>query len=257
MLNLLKEKFTKDPWKKFRMQVRSTRGPLLQRLGEFPSSILVSGCQRSGTTILSRIITQSEQIVDYQVSRNAELDGALILFGSKEYTPKNGRYCFQTTYLNEHYCEYFKYKNGYKIIWVLRNPYSVVYSILHNWKRFALNELFSGCGVEKLNNREKQLFKWVNTFGVSPLRRACYAYASKTEQIYKLYNEFGNENFLIIDYDEIVNNKEELLPYIFSFINLPYKTEYAEMLHNRSLNKQKNLTEQEMKDIQKMYSFTG
>ena len=38
-----------------------------------------------------------------------------------------GRFCFQTTYLNNHVFEYFEHDH-YQLIWVLRNPFSVVVS---------------------------------------------------------------------------------------------------------------------------------
>ena len=91
----------------------------------FGGAILVTGCQRSGTTILSRIITRSDGMVDYWFGRDDELDAALILSGHVWHSPV-GRYCFQTTYLNECYEEYFQCDLNQKIIWMIRSPYSVI-----------------------------------------------------------------------------------------------------------------------------------
>jgi hypothetical protein len=52
-------------WHQFEQTVRARGCNLLRRLGNFPRSILVAGCQRSGTTMLSRIITQSEGMTNY------------------------------------------------------------------------------------------------------------------------------------------------------------------------------------------------
>ena len=117
-------------WRQFDRHVRPGGCSLLRRLDDFPNAILVAGCQRSGTTILSRVLTQSEGMVEYSFGKDDELDAALILSGRVEHEPA-GRYCFQTTYLNNCVQEYFAHSE-YKLVWALRNPFSVVYSMLHN-----------------------------------------------------------------------------------------------------------------------------
>jgi len=102
-------------WKKFAPEVRPGGCNLLARLDEFPNSILVSGCQRSGTTMLLRLITQSEGMVNYWFGRDDELDAALILSGFEPHTP-HGRYSFQTTYLNECAHEYYDHVNGHNYL---------------------------------------------------------------------------------------------------------------------------------------------
>ena len=140
-------------WAQFDRKVRYSGHKLLAQLDMYHNSILVAGCQRSGTTALSRLITGSEGMVNFQLGKDDELDAALILSGWIPYQPI-GRYCFQTTYLNDSYTEYFEHYD-YKLIWVLRNPYSVVYSMLHNWKNGALNRLFHHCGSKLIEGREK------------------------------------------------------------------------------------------------------
>ena len=61
-----------------------------------------------------------------------------------------GRYCFQTTYMYDRLEQYQLFASDSKVVWLLRNPYSVVWSMLHNWKRSALAELFAGCGRQAL-----------------------------------------------------------------------------------------------------------
>ena len=87
-------------WEEFAAIIKSKGCHLLKRLDEFPRSILVTGCQRSGTTVLSIVINSSEGITRYVKESDLELAGALILPGLKAHEPK-GRYCFQTTYVNE------------------------------------------------------------------------------------------------------------------------------------------------------------
>ena len=254
------EKNTKPPlcrirtWKKFARKVRSPRGcNLLARLDEFPNSILVTGCQRSGTTILSRIITQSDGMVNYWFGKDDELAAALILSGYVDHTPR-GRYCFQTTYLNECYHEYVEHKMGHKIIWVLRNPFSVVRSILFNWRRFALNELFRGCGTYLLSDKEKRRYNSLGVWGISKLRRACLSFNGKVSQVFELNDRIGKYGMLVVDYDDLVEQKQRILPLIYRFIDLPYRDEYCHKIHSKSINKASRLSKHEYALIKELCS---
>ena len=238
-------------WKKFARKVRSGGCNLLARLDEFPNSILVSGCQRSGTTMLSRLITQSEGMVNYWFGRDDELDAALILSGFVPHTPR-GRYCFQTTYLNECVCEYYDHMKGHNIIWVLRNPFSVIHSMLHNWRNFALNELFEACGVHLLNEKEKRFYKWFGVWGISRLKQACLSYNGKVSQLFDLTRRLKRDAIIIVDYDSLVSKKNDILPLIYRFVDLTYKSKYAEMIHSESLRKSNLLSKREYAFIERM-----
>jgi hypothetical protein len=230
-------------WRKFARKVRSRGCNLLKRLDDFPDSILITGCQRSGTTMLSRIITRSEGMVNYWFGRDDELAAALILAGVVEHTPR-GRYCFQTTYLNECVGEYYQHDNGHRLVWVLRNPFSVVHSMLHNWKDFALNELFEACGSDLLDERDRRLYDWFGVWGVRRLKRACLAYCGKTSQIFELKRRLSNR-VVVLDYDELVQRKQGILPELYRFLDLPYRSVYGEWIHGRSVDKRQSLSPRE------------
>jgi len=233
-------------WKHFGREVRSKGCNLLKDLDKFPNSVLVTGCQRSGTTMVARIITQSDGMVNYWFGRDDELDAALILSGHVEHTPR-GRYCFQTTYVNECYQEYFEHHNGHKIIWILRNPFSVVYSLLH-WKRFAFNELFRGCGSPLLKGKKGKEIQYYNLFGkwgISRLHRACLSYNGKVSQAFELVEKINKKNIIVLDYDELIINKKTILPKVYSFIDLDYKDAYAENIHSHSMNKSSCMSNRE------------
>lgn len=236
MKNIGKKKVRIHSWNMFERAVRSKGCKLLSELDRFPNSVLVTGCQRSGTTMLARIITTSEGMVNYWSSWNNELDGALILCGYVKHQSE-GRYCFQTTYLNECYREYYEHAQGHKIIWVLRNPYSVVYSLLHNWPPHALNRLFKTCGAHLLNGLPKFTYNYIGIKGITRLHRACLAYNGKLGQLESLKEQIEHNRLLIVDYDDIVNNSHLILPAIYDFIDLKYYTEYAEKIHSKSINK--------------------
>lgn len=246
----MKNKNAIKTWPKFAKQVRAKQGNLLSRLDDFPDSILIAGCQRSGTTMLARIITQSDGMVNYWFGPDDELDAALILSGYVEHAP-HGRYCFQTTYLNERYPEYFDHDN-YRMVWVLRNPHSVVYSMLHNWRRFALNELFTSCATPLLEEPYKRRFEMFGRFGVPRLLRACYAYNAKTSQIRELRPHLDNHRLHIVDYDDLVRNKASILPRIYEFFDLPYKDEYQQAIRVSSLNKSSQASRREQDAVEQL-----
>ena len=231
-------------WQKFGKHVRSKGCDLLSQLDNFPNSVLVSGCQRSGGTMLAGILTKSEGMVNFAWSKDDELDAALILSGIEDHKPQ-GRYCFQTTYLNECYQEYFEVKSSFKLIWLLRNPHSVVYSLIHNWKRFALNELYLACGMEIT---PKPIVERYNRFGlisVSRLTRACMSYNAKISQIYEILEKLGPDAVYVVDYDELVTNKNDFLPDLYDFIDLPYQNKYADAILSSSLKKADKLSVRE------------
>ena len=247
---IYKSSFMINTWQEFAKKVRSNGCHLLKELDKFPDSVLVAGCQRSGTTMLTRIITKSEGMVNYWFGHDDELDAAIILSGCIDHKPA-GRYCFQTTYLNENFYEYFEH-SGYKIIWILRNPYSVVYSMLNNWERFALNELFQGCGSDLLDSKEKCRYDLFGIWGISRLKRACLSYNAKTSQVIELKKLLGDTMVLVVDYDELVLNKEQLLPAIYRFINLPYKPKYGESIRSENTKKAEQFSVKKKSLVEKL-----
>lgn len=238
-------------WDKFDEHVRSRGLPLLKRLDEFPNAVLVTGCQRSGTTMLTRILTQSTGMVNYWFSPDDELDAALILSGYVDHQPQ-GRYCFQTTYVNQRFHEYYEHRKNYKIIFVLRNPLSVIYSMLYNWKDHALNRLFRFCGVESLSGYQKRLYKYVGMQGVSRLHRACFAYNGKVSQLYDLRKNLGYDNLMVVDYNDVVLNKEVLLPHIYEYVQMEYIPEYSDKILSKSVEKKDKLSKRERSTVSKL-----
>lgn len=231
-------------WKLFAKKVRSRGCRLLKCLDHFPDSILVSGCQRSGTTIISRVITHSDGMVNYWFGKDDELDAALILSGEVGQPPK-GRYCFQTTYLNECYREYFDHHCGFRLIWVLRNPYSVVYSLLYNWRRWTLNELFDSCAAHLLDAQMAKRYQRFGSISIPRVLKACLAYNGKVSQLFAIMDNLGKDSMMAVDYDNLVMDRDRQLMKIYSFIELPYQKRYGEMIHQKSTKKKNLLSKKE------------
>jgi hypothetical protein len=237
-------------WKQFSKYVRSQNCDLLSNLSEYPDSVLVAGCQRSGTTAIANIITSSDGMINYWFGKDSELDAALILSGNVKHKSR-GRYCFQTTYLNERYTDYYKHLNNqFKLVWVIRNPHSVVCSMLHNWGSFAFKELFNSCGYYLLSDDEKNKFNKFGGLAISRVHQACMSYNGKGMQILELTKNIKKEMIYIVDYDELILEKSRVLPEIYKFIGLRYDKSYGAKLHSHSLNKAKRFSSKQGSKIE-------
>jgi len=70
--------------------VRSKRCRLLNKLDEFPNAVLVTGCQRSGTSMRARVITLSEGMTYYWFGDNDEAVRPLKTQYTLEYVSLSG-----------------------------------------------------------------------------------------------------------------------------------------------------------------------
>lgn len=226
-------------WKMFSKNIRLNGCHLLKNINHFPDAILVAGVQRSGTTALTRAIVQSSEIEEFQVNRDDELDAALILSGYVDYR-NSKRHCFQTTYLNECYEEYISSNTNFKLVWVVRNPLSVVRSMVYNWKRFALNELFNACGKQALKENRLGFFDYYGYLGNGVLKKACYAYNGKADQLLFLQKKLPMNKLVMVDYDKLIENPDCELLRLFNAIGLDYKNEYSDMIRPQKTVKYKS-----------------
>lgn len=235
-------------WRQFIGKIRPKDSPLLIQTMGTGDLIFVTGCQRSGTTMVTDLFRLSNEIAPYQTALDSELEGALILGGYMDARPAPGkRRCFQTTYLDDHFTEYFTYSDQFQLIFVVRNPVSVVYSMLHHWTRrvylrnYALNDVFLNCGRKGLVKSELLRFRLLGSLGVSRLRKACLSYNEKTGQLFHIVSKLG-ERVLVVEYDTLIQNKERMLPRLFKFVDLPYAPSFADHVKAGSLRKGASLS---------------
>lgn len=231
-------------WKQFAYKVRANQDKLLPELRRFPGAILVTGCQRSGGTMLSRLITGSAGMTNFWFGKDEELDAAQILSGAVRYQG-SGRHCFQTTYLNERWGEYLEQTQPFHMVWSLRNPHSVVYSMVYNWRAFALNEVFLTCGYAHMGAEDRVRFQRWGLWGVSPLKRAAYAYCGKVSQVLQLAPPLGDERLTVLEYDSLVLNKATQLPVLYQRLGLRFDPKYADYVSERSLGKKDKLSDEQ------------
>ncbi len=237
-------------WIWFALSVRSKNCNLMQASNYFQQPVFVSGCQRSGTTLVTNLITASPDIARSHYGKDDELAGAYVLAG-KRGPEQTGRYCFQTTYLNQCYTEYQSLRCDFCLLWVLRRPESVVYSMVYNWSRFPLNELFLSCGLQHLQDDDRERFRRRGIFGLSPLKRACYAYIGKCRQFLDLSRCLKGQRLISIDYDELVIDTQTVLSSLYRRLDIgsPATSDY-DQLKSDTLMKSSELTSAEYSVIQ-------
>ena len=221
-------------WKQFARRVRSNGCRLLSELDRFPDAVLVTGCQRSGTTMLARTIARSPSISTYHITKDDELDAALILSGYVDY-PSRGRYCFQTTYVNECYGEYYEKLADQSMIWLIRNPYSVVYSMCVNWGSFAREELYRACGAPVAAPSLKGGF-WARRLA-RRVMKACSAYNGKYRQLFELYERMPRGRLCVLDYDQLIYRKHDVVRGLFDRLGLAYVPGIEGEVHSNSAAK--------------------
>jgi hypothetical protein len=237
-------------WDEFDTFVRRRNRPLLARLDDFPRSVLITGCQRSGTTILSRIVNATEGMARYYFGPDDELDAALILSGYVQHRCES-RHCFQTTYVND--CtEYDGHSGGHRIVWLLRNPTSVVFSMLYNWSDTSLNRLFEQCGSRRLSSADAVLLRRLGMVRGGRLRRACLAYAGKTAQLRELRERLGRDCVMVVDYDDLVSKPQRVLPAIYDFAGLIYQPRYASAIQPTRRHTARELSPAERRTIERL-----
>lgn len=243
-------------WPKFARNTRNGNEQLLKQLDKYSESICISGCQRSGGTMLADAFCQHPDIVDFTWTDDAELDAAKILSGAVDREINTGveasRFCFQTTYLNERYVEYADHIDSSYLIWLIRNPYSVVYSMLYNWSRFALNEVFTSCGLPNADREVQEKYQRLGIWGISRLERACYAYVGKSKQCLELANTLPSNRYLIVEYDSLVASQAETMSQLMKFTNLCSSTKLESKINTNSLNKAQRLKDSERETIHRI-----
>jgi hypothetical protein len=233
-------------WRAFGRRIRSRKKGLLGNLDRYDNAILVGGCQRSGTTAIARLIGSGPGINEGNVALD-ELKSAKVLAGLEHLSPHE-RYCFQTTYLNERYVEYFEHTD-YRLVWVIRNPHSVVYSLVHNWRRFALDELFKGCGAQLLQGKEQRRLETFGAWSFTALKKACLSYNAKGDQFLELRRRLPKGRMLAVSYDRLVADKEGAIALLGDFLGVPRLLERAHQIHDQSLSKANQLSIKESKFI--------
>jgi hypothetical protein len=198
---------------------------LLAHLDDYPDALLIAGCDWSATTAITRLFKRLPCFTDSSWGHDDELDGALLLSGLRR-GPSGGRHCFQTSYVREHYREYFAH-DDFRLIWIVREPRAAVSSLLGSQqKALALPRRIALGLAGKSSGGE----------GLSRLEKACAHYVASVRQTLELKERLG-ERVAIVDYDDLANDRERLLPALCRFARVSCDAQLLRHLHGKSVRK--------------------
>lgn len=204
-------------WPEFYAAVGAT--PLFARLDDFPDALLISGCDWPATTAVARLFKRAAPLTASSWGADDELDGALLLAGLRPRFAL-GRHCFQTTYAGERLRECFEHEN-FRLVWIVREPRAAVQSTLQS-RGHALSP-----NAAPQSSRAGTL---------SRLERACATYSENIRQTAEIAERLG-DRAAIVDYDELVDDRDRLLPALCRFAGIRCNTRLLRHLHGKSVRK--------------------
>ena len=108
------------------------------------------------------------------------------------------------------------------------------------------------CGMDHTPEHIIRRYNRFGLFSVSRLTRACMSYNAKISQIYSIIEKLGSDMVYVIDYDNLVKQKDILLPDLYDFIDLPFQNKYADAILSSSLNKADKLSARERQMIDEL-----
>ena len=201
----------------------TAKQPLLARLDDYPDALLVDGCDWAATTAVTRLFKRLPYFADSSSGHDDELDGALLLSGLRR-READGRHCFQTSYVREHFCEYFAHAR-YRLVWIVREPRAAISSLLGNREKALPRRDALGLAGKSAGGH-----------GASRLEKACATYLASIRQTLALKERLG-ERIAVVDYDELAAERAQLLPALCRFASVPCDSHLLRHLHGKSVRK--------------------
>ncbi|MEQ8857279.1 MAG: sulfotransferase [Pseudomonadales bacterium] len=203
---------------------------------------------------MTAALTQVDGVADFDWRErwhgDRELAGACVLAGLADVP--DGRQVFQTTYLNASYVEYLEADAEYQLVWLIRNPRSVVRSMVYNWSEFSLAELFKSCGTGAYEQFPAE-FRTTRSRALARLTRACASYVGKNEQLHELAARIPSR-LTVISYDQLVQHPVEDLTTLCKQLGLNGAKQASTMLRKDSLDKHETLSPRERRAVDELCS---
>lgn len=95
----------------------------------------------------------------------------------------------------------------------------------------------------------KARYRLLGGLGFRRLYKACLAYNGCLVPLARLHAGMPRDQFMVVDYDDIVRDPALVLPGIFRFAGLDYRPEFAQSIRQDSLKKSDGLTPRERRVI--------
>jgi len=124
--------------------------------------------------------------------------------------------------------------------------------MLYNWRRYPLNELFKSCGIESLTKPEKEKYLRYGLIIIPPIKRACYAYVGKINQLIEIRQALDDSQLAVVDYDDLVTKTQSILSILYKILGLTYRFDYSNIMNRDSLRKAAMLTNTKRQIVQRI-----
>jgi len=187
------------------------------------SALLIAGCDWSAATAITRLFKRLSGFADSAWDHDDELDGALLLGGLQQ-GATGGRHCFQTSFVREHYREYFAHED-YRLVWIVREPRAAVRSLLSHRQGELPRRTALGLAAKSDGGQ-----------GASRLEKACATYLASIRQTLEIKERLG-DRVAIVDYDELARDRDRLLPALCRFASVGCDSHVLRHLHGKSVRK--------------------
>lgn len=226
------------------------------RFGKGAEVIYIFGCQRSGTTIIQKLLSLNTSVKfhgegdqPYFYDPKSDKHHRIQPIGQiKELIKKEPlKYIVIKPLYESHLAD--KLLSGLpasKGIWVFRNYLDVIDSHIHYYKQNAIEyimPLYSPDTESWLNEElSDEIKNFINKFSPDKLTDAD-AYGLFWIVRNSLYwNVSDNSNVLLVNYEKLVNQPEQQITRIYNFINLKFNKLFCKVIRSNAISKDVNFT---------------
>lgn len=216
--------------------------------------IFILGCQRSGTTIIQKLIGMNPDVKFYGEGdppyfNDAESEKHHRIKSSNDVTQsllqEPLKYIVIKPLYESHNANALitSHQNS-KGIWVFRNYIDVIDSHLHYYNynvRDYISPLFNKSGICWLNeNISDEILSFINKFNINDMsdadlygifwivRNSCYL------------NTKENENIILVNYEKLITSPLNQISRFCDFVNLPYYNFYSKTIRSNAMSKKVN-----------------
>lgn len=228
-----------------------SEGPVC-RNDRVKAPIFIVGCQRSGTTMLVRLLTACPQMRVYgEESKEAFSKGVRIrpeaVIRSLVHDSPEPIVIFKPLNDTQHVDDLLNIQPNAKAIWMYRHFHDVVNSMVEKWGdvqieavRQIANGIYSGPGAEALGEcvspENLVLARKLNKNGLSPVDAAAFIWYLRNIIYYDL-NLDADPAVLLCKYEDAVTDPERYIRRLFDFIGGAFSSGYVAKVSSASIDK--------------------
>lgn len=108
------------------------------------------------------------------------------------------------------------------------------------------------CAAYQLSSIEKIMFEYLSSRWISPVRQASLLYNAKTLHLLDLLENLPRGRIFVVDYDDLVLDKDKILRQIYQFLELDYSPEYSDKISSASIGKKTKLSKREKRIVESL-----